>query len=407
MQLIHVSYLFSLWPLSLLARSVAAAVVTLDGDIVSVDSAHDVFVNGVEVLTGSHAPTLIANRLGDIGLATVLTSNLSASSTGNDNGVEPSGKDNTALISRSTTSNFSISPKGSSLTQSADGIDLVGILVTPTVQNTASTTGTASPVSTHHPRSARPAAKVKSANDGPDSGPTGARSSAFPTNRDLSTGASSPGTAPPASTDQPASAGSAATGTSIMEPADSSATSFTSPSSSTLARNDPSTNAGTSETSSIYASVSPLSSSELAPVAVIASSTTGNDGNLTTAVSPVESGAGVVVVPPPVIPVAIPGFGGGAPAPAGSGQKEPEHQQPENQASKMISLDQQSTAPVSQSQQSIVSSSLASFSQPFRVLHQLQEVPRPQIQQGLAPPLQVPRRVWQALRVAVQLAMFA
>jgi len=51
----------------------------------------------------------------------------------------------------------------------------------------------------------------------------------------------------------------------------------------------------------------------------------------------------------------------GAPAPAGNGQTEPEYQQPENQASKMISLDQQSTAPVSQSQQSIVSSSLASF----------------------------------------------
>ena len=170
---------------------------------------------------------------------------------------------------------------------------------------------------------------MKSANDGPDSGPISARSLALSTNQNLSSGASTSGTAPPASTDQPASAGSAATGTRIMEPADSGATSFTSPSSSTLAGNNPSTNAGTSETSSVYASVSPLSSSELAPVAVIAPSTTGNDVNPTTAVSPVESGAGVIVVPPPVIPVAIPGFGGDAPAPAGNGQKEPEHQQPE------------------------------------------------------------------------------
>ena len=44
----------SLWCLfCLLAQSISAAVVTLEGDVISVDSAHNVFVDGVEVLTGS------------------------------------------------------------------------------------------------------------------------------------------------------------------------------------------------------------------------------------------------------------------------------------------------------------------------------------------------------------------
>ena len=48
----------SLWCLfCLLAQSIDAAVVTLEGDVISVDSAHNIFVNGIEVLTGSPTPT--------------------------------------------------------------------------------------------------------------------------------------------------------------------------------------------------------------------------------------------------------------------------------------------------------------------------------------------------------------
>ena len=43
--------------LCLLAQSINAAAVTLEGDVISVDSAHNVFVNGVEVLAGSPTPT--------------------------------------------------------------------------------------------------------------------------------------------------------------------------------------------------------------------------------------------------------------------------------------------------------------------------------------------------------------
>ena len=67
--------------LCFLAQCINAAVVTLDGEVISIDSAHNVFVNGVEVLAGSPTPTSsLSSRF--LTSATATSSEYLASETG-------------------------------------------------------------------------------------------------------------------------------------------------------------------------------------------------------------------------------------------------------------------------------------------------------------------------------------
>ena len=74
------SILCSLW---LLAQSVVADVVTLNEEVISVNSAHNVFVNGVEVVTGKTTPTsTLSGRFNRSGTATASGYPTSSTSSG-------------------------------------------------------------------------------------------------------------------------------------------------------------------------------------------------------------------------------------------------------------------------------------------------------------------------------------
>ena len=136
----------SLWYLScFLAQRVNAAVVTLEGDVISVDSAHNVFVNGVEVLTGSHTPTgTLSSR--SIGSTTAASSAHHASGTGD--GVTDSLQGHTSGTSIGGGSQFYPAATGESdrSTRSSKRTDLSSSSDSSYVRSTASTTGSSADI---------------------------------------------------------------------------------------------------------------------------------------------------------------------------------------------------------------------------------------------------------------------
>lgn len=123
-----------------MAQSINAAVVTLEGDVISVDSAHNVFVNGVEVLTGSPTPTsTLSSRF--IGSATAASLGYLASGVGD--GVTDSIRGHTSKISDDVRSQFYATSTGKPyrFTRSSEQTDLSSSSDRFTVRSTASTTG--------------------------------------------------------------------------------------------------------------------------------------------------------------------------------------------------------------------------------------------------------------------------
>ena len=124
----------------MLAQSVNAAVVTLEGEVISVDSAHNVFVNGVEVLGGSPTPTgTLSSRFS--GSATAASSGYSASGVGD--GVTDSTRGHTSRISNGVRSQSYATATGESdrFTRSSKQTDLPSSSDRFNARSTASTTG--------------------------------------------------------------------------------------------------------------------------------------------------------------------------------------------------------------------------------------------------------------------------
>ena len=131
----------SLWSLLyLLAQSTNAAVVTLNDEVISVDSAHNVFVNGVEVLTGSPTPTSHLSS-GFIRSATAASSGYPASGIGN--GVTDSTQRHTSRISDDVRSQFrpATTAEPDRSTRSSKQTDSPSSSDSFNVRSTASTTG--------------------------------------------------------------------------------------------------------------------------------------------------------------------------------------------------------------------------------------------------------------------------
>ena len=130
----------SLWCLlCLLAQSINAAVVSLEGDVISVDSAHNIFVNGIEVLTGSPTPTsTLSSRF--TRSATAATSGYPALGIGN--GVTDSTRGHTSEISNDVRSQFYPAATGEPdrSTQSSKQTDSPSSSNRFNVRSTASTT---------------------------------------------------------------------------------------------------------------------------------------------------------------------------------------------------------------------------------------------------------------------------
>ena len=131
----------SLWCLfCLLAQSINAALVTLEGDVISVDSAHNIFVNGIEVLTGSPTPTSTLSSHFTRS-ATAASSGYPASGIGD--GVTDSTQAHTSGISNDVRSQFYPAATGEPdrSTQSSKQTDSPSSSERFDVRSTASTTG--------------------------------------------------------------------------------------------------------------------------------------------------------------------------------------------------------------------------------------------------------------------------
>ena len=134
------SFLFLSCLLCFLAQSINAAVVTLNDEVISVDSAHNVFVNGIEVLTGSPAPTsTLSSRF--TRSATAANSGYQASGIGN--GVADSTRSHTSGISNDVRSKFyqATTGKPDRSTQISKQTDSPSSSDRFDVRSTASTTG--------------------------------------------------------------------------------------------------------------------------------------------------------------------------------------------------------------------------------------------------------------------------
>ena len=134
------SFLFLSCLLCFLAQSINAAVVTLNDEVISVDSAHNVFVNGIEVLTGSPAPTsTLSSRF--TRSATAASSGYPAS--GISNGVADSTRSHTSGISNDVRSQFYPATTGEPdrSTRSSKRTDSPSSSDSYDVRSTASTTG--------------------------------------------------------------------------------------------------------------------------------------------------------------------------------------------------------------------------------------------------------------------------
>ena len=125
--------------LCLLAHITNAAVVTLDGEVVSVDFAHNVFVNGVEVLAGSPTPTgTLSSRF--VTSATAASSGYPASNIGDGATDSTRGHTNNvrSRFSSATTSEPAKSTRSSKRTDSLSSSDRFN--VRSTVSTTRSST---------------------------------------------------------------------------------------------------------------------------------------------------------------------------------------------------------------------------------------------------------------------------
>ena len=130
----------SLWCFfCLLDQSVNAAVITLDGEIISVDSAHNIFVNGIEVLTGSPTPTTLSSLF--TRSATASSSGYPVSGIGD--GVTDSTQAHTSGISNGVRSQFCPAATGEPdrSTRSSKQTDSPSSSNRFNVRSTASTTG--------------------------------------------------------------------------------------------------------------------------------------------------------------------------------------------------------------------------------------------------------------------------
>ena len=122
-----------------MAQSINAAVVTLEGDVISVDSAHNVFVNGVEVLGGSPTPTrTLSSRF--MRSATAASSEYPASGVGD--GVTDSARGHTSGIYNDVRSqSYPVATgKPDRFTRSSEQTDLPSSSESFNVRSTASTT---------------------------------------------------------------------------------------------------------------------------------------------------------------------------------------------------------------------------------------------------------------------------
>ena len=128
-----------------MAQSINAAVVTLEGDGISVDSAHNVFVDGVEVLTGSLTPTGTLSSH-SIGSTTAASSDHHASGIGD--GVTDSTQGHTSGISIDGGSQFYPAATGESdrSTGSSKQTDSPSNSGSFNVRSTASTTGSSADI---------------------------------------------------------------------------------------------------------------------------------------------------------------------------------------------------------------------------------------------------------------------
>ena len=131
----------SLWSLlCLLPQNINAAVVTLNDEVISVDTAHNVFVNGIEVLTGS--PTLISTLSSHFTRSTT-TASSGYPASGIRDGVTDSTRGHTSGISNNVRSQFYSAATGepAEFTRSSKQTDSPSSSDGFNVRSTASTTG--------------------------------------------------------------------------------------------------------------------------------------------------------------------------------------------------------------------------------------------------------------------------